>query len=62
MRNVVVDERGLREGRTSSSMFMAAGRAISFPDYARFRCMDANETDVLFCGKLEERKTLVVPL
>ena len=61
MRKVVVDERGQREGKTSSSMFMGAALVISFPDCACFRGMDANETDVRLCGKFEERKTMVVP-
>ena len=58
MRNLVVDERGLRQGKTSLSMFMGAGRVISFPDYESFRGMDAHETDVRFCGKFEERTTM----
>ena len=60
-RNVVVDEREQREGKTSLSMFMGAGRVISFPDYACSRGMDAYETDVRFYGKFEERTTIVVP-
>ena len=61
MRYVVVDERGQREGKTSLTMFIGAGRVISFPDYACFRGMDAHETDVRFCGKFEERTKMVVP-
>ena len=61
MRKVVVDERGQREGKTLWSMFKGAGRVISFPDYACLRSMDAHETDVRFCGKFEERTTIVVP-
>ena len=61
MRKVVVDERGQREGKTSLSMFMGAGRVISFPYYACFRGMDAHETDVRLCGKFEERTKMVVP-
>ena len=62
MRNVVVNGRGQSYGKTSSSMFMGAGRVISFRDYACFRGMDAHYTDVRFCGKFEERTTMVVPL
>ena len=42
-------------------MFMGAGRFISFPDYTCFRGMEAHDTDVRFCGKFEERTTMVVP-
>ena len=59
MCNVVVDERGQREGKTS--MFTGAGCVISFQDYACFRGIDAHETDVRFCGKFDERTTMVVP-
>ena len=61
MRNAVVDERGQRVGKTSLSMFVGAGRVISFPDYACFRGMDAHETDIRFCGNFEGPTTVVVP-
>ena len=61
MRNVVLDERGPRDGKTSLSIFMAAGRVISFPDCACFRGKKAHETDVRFCEKFEKRTTMVVP-
>ena len=60
MRNVVVDDGGQREGKTSLSIFMGPGRVISFPDYACFCVMNAHEADVPFCGKFEERTTMVV--
>ena len=61
IRNVVVVERGMHEWKTSLSMRMGSGRVISFADYFCFRSMDAHETDVRFCGRFDDRTTMLVP-
>ena len=60
-RNVVVDERSVREWKNSLSMLVGSGRAISFAEYRCFRSMDAHETNDRFCGRFEERTTMLVP-
>ena len=59
--NVVVSERGMREWKTSLSMRICSSRVISFADYFCFRSMDAHETDVRFCGRFDDRTTMLVP-
>ena len=61
IRNGVVSERGMQEWKTSLSMRMGTGRVISFADYFCFRSMDAHETDVRFCGRFDDRTTMLVP-
>ena len=61
IRNVVASERGMREWKTSLSMRMGSGRVTSFADYFCFRRMDAHETDVRFCDRIDERTTMLVP-
>ena len=61
IRNVVVGERGMREWKTSVLMRMGSGGVISFEDYFCFRGMEAHETDVRFCGRLDDRTTMLVP-
>ena len=60
IRNVVVGERGMREWKTSLSMRMGSGRVISFTYYSCFWSMESHETDVLFCGRFDERITMLV--
>ena len=61
IRNVLMRERSAREWKMSLSMLMGSDRAISFADCQCFRSMDAHETDVRFCGRFDERTTMLVP-
>ena len=61
IRNVVMGERGTREWKKSLSMRMGSGWVISFADYFCVRSMDAQKTDVRFCGRFDERTTILVP-
>ena len=61
IRNFVTGEQSAREWKTSLSMLMGSGRVISFADYQCFRSLDAHETDVRFCGRFDERTTMLVP-
>ena len=62
IKNVVMGERSAREWKTSLAMLMGSGRVISFAYYQCFRSMDAHETDFRFCGRFDERTTMLVPL
>ena len=61
IRNVVVGGRGMREWKTSLSMRMGSGWVIALPKYFCFRSMDAQKTDAGFCGRFDERTTMLVP-
>ena len=61
IRNVVMEERSAHEWKTSLAMRMGSDRVISFADYQCLRSLDAHETDVWFCGRFDERTTMLVP-
>ena len=51
----VVDGLLQREWKAAFSLLVGSGQVISFADYTYFRGLHADETDVVFCGRFEDR-------